>query len=153
MSGQALSLGLDTAPDRFGDLAPGLESKGDPATRRLRAPGSDNLIAAQHRAGSAQHWPQLLMPGVIRDDQLSVLSLQEQVEATEQPDKIAPVIADITSFEHPTGVALDLDFHRIPGPVRFDIPERGVEEGRDVVRGGRPQETEVVPDGLQPFRR
>ena len=79
---------------------------------------------------------------------VSVLALQEQIEAAEQPTRPHPMLA-APIFQHPALTAVDSHLDRILGPAGLDLRDGGVKEGSDIVRGGWTQEPEVVTMGCR----
>ena len=89
----------------------------------------------------------------VRHDQVPVPALQEQVVAAEQPEQRIESDGHLArSCQPPAPLSVDRDLDRVLGPVRLDLGHRRVQEAGDVLRGRRPEEAQVVADGLQVLR-
>ena len=93
------------------------------------------------------------MVTLVRKDQRAVPGLEKQIVAAQQPESagIGIVCDRVPELPFPDAVNGHLD--RILGPVRLDLGDRRVQEGGHVVRLGRSEKAQIVPDRLQVLRR
>ncbi len=122
-----------------------------PAGLRRRPPGAGDLAVDEHRAGPAQHRPEILHRPV-GHQQLAVPDLQVGVEGGEQAGG-AGALRRERAGQHPAPLAVDVDRFGVLGPARPHLRHRGVDEGRDLLRGGRAGQPQVGPDDVQPLGR
>ena len=81
MGCQPLCLEVQLAMGPLGQGCPGREPKRELPAGGFWSPGADNLIAVQYCTRSTENRPQLFVFAGIRDNEISILALEEQIES------------------------------------------------------------------------
>src|SRR5215213_201993 len=153
MGCQPLCFQVQLAMGPLGQVCPGRQPKRELRARGFWSPRTDNLSAVEYRTRSTENRPQLFVFAGIRDDQVSILALEEQIESAEQPQRLLILFQTAELAKQPAFSAVYLDFDRILRPMLLDLRHRRIQEGRDIVRRCRSEKPQIVADWLQRLRR
>jgi hypothetical protein len=81
MGCQPLCLEVQLAMGPLGQGCPGREPKRELPAGGLWPPGTDNLSAVQYCTRSTENRPQLFVFAGIRENEISILALEKQIES------------------------------------------------------------------------
>jgi hypothetical protein len=128
---------------------------GERRARLARPPGPGDLAVGEHRAGPAEHRPQRLGQGRVRDEQRPVAGLQEQVERAEQggPGRGRDVVQPGGVLgQQPAPLAVHRHLDGVLRPPGLHVLDRRVEVAGDELRRRRAEQPQVAADDVQPRR-